>query len=164
MQAEEQIKGVVNWARAREAEFVKTNPDYYEALAHLQNTRARQLIIMGMAPEAAAAQVKAEENDLLVRATQTRADPVKMAYEMAQAVGYVKGARLAPPQPQPQPQPRFDVIEAGQRQSGTLSQLGGGGSSPDMTLEELARMPEGRFGDWIDKHPAQFRRLKGASH
>lgn len=158
--AENQMRQLSQWGAGVEAEFRKKTPDYDAALAHLRQARARELAVWkDMTPERITAQLIAEERELLIRAAQSRVNPAELAYQSAQARGYQKTT----PAPAASA-PRLDVIEAGQRQSGTLSSVGGGGVTPDMTLEDLVRMPEKEFGAWIAKNPAKFRRLKGATN
>ena len=176
IQQEDYVKQLTNWGRNAEVQFVSQNSDYYRALEHMRLSRGRQLRIWGMGGQpipnsngmwtgAIGDQLKHEENQLLARAAAERVNPAEKAYLLAHELGYRKDA-----QPQPQPNVRHEVdlnrIEAGQRQASSLSNIGGGGGRDvgDIEIEDLLKMGDKEFGDFIVKYPGKFRRLKGASH
>jgi hypothetical protein len=168
IQAEDHRKALSDWGRNAESEFVAQNPDYYQALSHLRNARGRELAVWGMAPEAIRQQVVTEEMQLLARANAERRNPAQMAYDLARERGYHKGAPAAQSGNGALPPSTVDLnrIEAGQRQSASLSNVGGGAGrdTGDIEANDLLKMSDKEFGQWIDKHPAAFRRLKGATH
>jgi len=160
--AEERAKQLKDWGGRHEAEFIKEAPDYYQALNHLREARHRELAAMGLSPEAGHAQVLNEENQLLTHAARMQKNPAQLAYEIAKTRGYVK--KDAPP-PAEDLAKKLERVEAGQRQSGSLSDLGGGVGTPgEITLEMLTKMPDHEFLAFKAKNPAKFRRLKGAEH
>ena len=166
IQQEDYTKQLTDWGRNVEIEFRRVNPDYQQALDHLRQARGRQLQIWGMSPSAIDYQLKHEEIQMLARAAAERRNPAEMAYRLAQEAGYRRGAAQQQPQDSQRHEIDLNRIEAGQRQSGTLSNVGGGGGRDigDIEANDLLKMSDKEFGAWIDKHPAQFRRLKGASH
>ena len=103
----------------------------------------------------------------MARAAAERVNPAEKAYLLAQELGYRKNAQ---PQPQPQSNVRHEVdlnrIEAGKRQASSLSNVGGGGGRDvgDIEIEDVLKMGDKEFGEFIVKHPGKFRRLKGAAH
>jgi len=172
IQAEDQLKQLQDWGRNAEHAYVQQNPDYYQALHHLRQTRARELQVWGMSPSAIGDQLKHEENQLLARAAQERRNPAEMAHALAKQRGY--GAAPPPPQPpqpgkpvaaNPQAYVDLDRIAAGQQQSGTLSTVGGSAATgSDLEPGEILRMSDGEFANYIAKHPAHWRRMRGAAH
>ena len=171
IQAEDQLKQLRQWGSDAEATYMRDNPDYYQALNHLRQARANELRVWGMSPSAIGQQLQHEENQLLARAAAERRNPAEMAHELAKQRGYVKAA---PRQEQGQQQgngtTRQEVdlnrIEAGQQQSGSLSNMGGGTGRDlgDIEITDLLKMNDQEFGAFIQKYPARFRRLKGAAH
>jgi hypothetical protein len=163
IQAENQMRTLRNWGSDAEASFAKDNPDYYEALKHLRAARARDLTVWGMSPAQAKTQAEQEEVLLLARAANEQRNPAQMAYDLARERGYQKAA------PPPQQRGQYDDlnrIEAGQKQSGSLSNVGGGTgrNTGDIEIEDVLKMSDREFAAYIEKHPGHFRRLKGAAH
>ena len=162
---EDQLKQLRQWGADAETAYVRQNPDYYQALAHLRNSRARELEVWGMSPSAIGQQLQHEENQLLARAATERRNPAQMAHELARQRGYQKAAP-APAQGTQRQEIDLNRIEAGQRQSASLSNVGGGSGRDvgDVEIEDLLKMNDAEFGTFIQKYPARFRRLKGAAH
>jgi hypothetical protein len=161
IQQEDQLKALRGWGAGNEREFLKTNPDYYDALNHLRQARGRELAVWGMTPEQINQQLGNEENQLLVRAANERRDPAKMAYDLARERGYQK--KDAQPAKH---EVDLNRIEAAQKQSSTLSTVGGGGGRDvgDIEITDVLKMSDREFAAYIEKHPGHFRRLKGAAH
>src|SRR5262245_42101486 len=88
IQQEDQLKQLKQWASDAEAAYVRDNPDYYTALNHLRQARARELQVWGMTPSAIGQQLQHEENQLLARAAAERRNPAQMAHELARQRGY----------------------------------------------------------------------------
>jgi hypothetical protein len=165
IQQEDQLKALRNWGGNQEREFHKANPDYYDALNHLRAARGRELAVWGMTPEQISQQLGNEENQLLARAANERRDPAKMAYDLAHQRGYQKKAP-APTDGRAKHEVDLNRIEAAQRQSTSLSGVGGntGRDVGDIEVEDLLKMSDKEFGAFIEKYPGRFRRLKGAAH
>jgi len=169
IQAEDQIKQLQDWGRNAEAEYVRANPDYYQALNHLRAARVRDLQVLGMSPSAINQQLLNEENQLLARAAAERRNPAHWAHELAKARGYTRAAAPAAQRSDgtlPPSNVDLNRIEAGQRQSASLSNVGGGAGRDlgDIEIEDLLKMNDREFGAFIEKYPGRFRRLKGAAH
>ena len=170
IQQEDQLKQLRQWGMDTEATFLRANPDYHQALQHLRNARARELQIWGMSPGVINTQLTHEENQLLARAAAERRNPAEMAYALAKQRGYQKGAPTPATTTAPAPADKQEVdlnrIAAGQRQSGSLSNVGGGAGREigDVEIEDLLKMDDKEFGAFIEKYPGRFRRLKGAAH
>ena len=165
IQQEDQMKALKQWGADNEAAFVRANVDYYEALKYLRNARAKDLQVWGMSPSAIGTQLAHEESQLLARAAAERRNPAEMAYALATQRGYSAPAPAANSGDQRQ-QVDLNRIEAGQRQSSSLSNVGGGAGRDvgDIEIEDLLKMNDKEFGDFIEKYPGRFRRLKGAAH
>jgi hypothetical protein len=120
---------------ATEAEFVAKTPDYFDALAHLRQTREAQLrLIYPDAPAAALRQaIDREELQMGAALLQSGRNPSEMAYNYAKTLGY---------QPRPaqnQQQPGADQAQQ-QQQRRRLQGMGGqqAGAGPvDSELERL---------------------------
>ena len=168
IQAEDQLKQLKQWGADAEAAYVRANPDYYTALNHLRQTRARELQVWGMTPSAIGAQLVHEENQLLARAAAERRNPAEMAHALAKQRGYSQQPQAPKPGAPPPGSSEVDLnrIAAGQRQAGSLSDVGGGSGrdTGDIEIEDLLKMNDKEFGAFIEKYPARFRRLKGAAH
>ena len=169
IQQEDYMKQLKQWGSDAEAAFVRQNPDYYEALTTLRQARAKELQVWGMSPSAIGQQLSHEENQLLARAAAERRNPAEMAYSLAIQRGHRKGA--APAQQPTSLAGRHEVdlnrVEAGQRQSSSLSNVGGGAGGRDVgdvEITDLLKMNDREFGAWIEKHPGRFRQLKGGAH
>src|SRR5262245_15269151 len=163
IQQEDTLKQMRSFGAAAEREFAQANPDYYQALNHLRNARGRELAVWGMTPEQISQQLGNEENQLLMRAHNERRDPAKMAYDLARERGYQKAAA---PQGTQKQEVDLNRVEAAQRQSTSLSGVGGnsGRDVGDIEANDLLKMSDQEFGAWIEKHPGRFRRIKGATH
>lgn len=84
--------------QAREAEFVRENPDYHDALNHVRQIRAFQLQTFepGITQDQILEVIRREETQLAVNLAQRGMDPVKTAYEIAQRYGYQRKAPSPP--------------------------------------------------------------------
>lgn len=111
--------------RAHEAQFVKTTPDYNDALAHVRNLRAQQMKMFdpNVTPQQIMEVITREETQLAVHLAQRGIDPVKTAYDLAVTYGYQKKAPPPPPGGQQQRDPN---------QLPPDQTLGHGGGSPDL--------------------------------
>lgn len=159
MASEERAKQIQNWADGAQNEFSKANPDYYEALEFTRQGRARELVALGFTGTTVRDQINAEERGLMSRAMQLKKNPAVMAYEMAVARGYKKAAPAA------NPAAHLERVEAGQKQSGSMSNVGGKAApTGEVTLADLVKMTDMDFLAFKAKHPAKYRRLKGAEH
>ncbi len=126
-----------------EQDFVRSAPDYYEAIDHMINTRGSQLAAFGMRdPAEIQATIKAEVAQLTSTALQNGANPAEAAYNMAKQMGYQRA--------QPQAAQRLDMARNGQRASKTMS--GGGRSAGgQMTLGDIANLEGKEFDAACDR-------------
>ena len=102
------------------------------------------------------------------RAANLKKSPAELAYNLAKARGYDKAAveRATAAARQQDPNKRLDVVEAGQKQSGSMANVGGTGgrTAGEVTLADLVKMSEDDFMKFRAKNPAKYRQLKGAEH
>jgi len=75
-----------------EQEFVKANPDYYDALSHVRQIRAHQLKLMvpDITDEQIMQQVGQEEMNLAMQLARANRNPIATVYQLATAYGYQK--------------------------------------------------------------------------
>lgn len=171
--AEEKQRQMDDWAKAHEAEFIKNTPDYMEALYYLRMGRSLELNAMGISGPAVGQQLIFEERQLMQRAANLKKTPPELAYEIAKARGYQKGALPGSKfanggngVPASDARRRLEAVEAGQRTAGSSMGAGGGpaGAPRDVTLKDLVSMSDLDFDEFRRTKPAQYRRLKGAEH
>lgn len=135
-----QLQAFARTVAASEAEFIKTAPDYHDALKFMRDARIEQLRIM--APDATDDQIQRqiliEEAQLSAQAIKQGRDPANVAYTLAQRFGYRKAE--APPPPAAAERP--GGAKAADRDA--LRTLGAGGL-PDQATEsggDSSNMPE----------------------
>lgn len=124
--------------------FRKDTPDLGDAVKHLNELRARELMVLGATPEQAADQAEKElDQAAMAWAVQGR-HPAQTAYEFAKARGYT-----------PKSQSAAEKIAAQQKGTAAAKSLGGGGavSAGKLTAEALANMSDADFAklsesDW----------------
>lgn len=75
---------------AAEASFVKETPDYYDALAHVRQVRARQLQMFdpNITQEQIVQVIRSEEVGMAIQLARAGRNPITTAYELAKAYGY----------------------------------------------------------------------------
>lgn len=91
-QAQEQAlqQRFIQDVQAAEAAFVKENPDYYDALAHMRSIRLQQLQIFNpeMTQEQMVATIRQEELGMAMQLARAGKNPISSAFQLAQAYGY----------------------------------------------------------------------------
>ena len=150
--AQERQIAQVQTAVVQSAEaFRREAPDLSEAVKHLNEMRARELVTLGAPPDQAAVQAERElDQATMTWAVQGR-NPAQTAYEFAKARGYTPKA--AAPSPS-------DKIAAQQRGVTAARSLGGGGApnAGKLTAEALANMSDEDFSKLTE---AQFKQAMG---
>lgn len=123
-----------------EQQYMRTNPDYPEAAAYLQQRRDADLQAMGITDAGRRhAALWQEAAGLAANAIQAGKNPAEVAYNLARSWGYQPKAQRQAPAEQ-----RIEAAQRGQQASQSLS--GGGGTAPGgLTLEALARMSDEDF-------------------
>lgn len=127
-QAQEAFNQVVSGTSAKEAEFLKTTPDYYEAVTHMRTVRAAQLQMMlpNATPQQIQAHIGREEIQAAEQILRAGGDPADFAYRYAKTLGYLPKAPAAAAATTPAAAPKIDKDAA--------RSLGGGGAA-DSTAE-----------------------------
>lgn len=127
---------------AHERDFTKSTPDYFEAMAHLRDTRDQELRFYGVMDEAERAQILHREAlGLAWHAMQTGENPAKRAYEMAKFRGY---------KPKQKAEDKIETLQKGAQAAKSLSGKGGEGSAA-MSPEALLEMDDAEFDKHFDK-------------
>lgn len=146
-QALERVKSVVMETAAA---FRESTPDFSDALKHLNETRTRQLAVLGVPEDEARAQATRELDQAAIQWTVNGKNAAQIAYEFAKAQGYTPKAQ----------QSAADKITAQQKGTAAARSLGGGGavSAGKLTAEALANMSDAEFAKLTDE---QFRQAMG---
>lgn len=136
---------------ASAAEFAKVQPDLPEAGKYLNEMRARELMLFGMAEAQAIAQATQEQDNALKTWAYQGMNAAQMAYEFAKARGY---------QPKTQANTAEQKIAAQQKGTAAAKSLGGGGAvhAGKLTAEALASMSDEDFSKLTE---SQFRQAMG---
>jgi hypothetical protein len=169
---EEKNKQMREWAESHEAHFAKDNPDYYKAIHFMRLGRSMELNALGVQPgQQMKDQLEREEFDLMRRAATLKKSPARMAFEIAKARGFTKDMQLpgwndrSHEAPQADAGAQLDRVEAGQRQSGSMSDIGGASKpTADLKLSDLGKMSEKEFSMWLNKNGEKYQRMKRAGH
>lgn len=116
--------------------FEKVAPDFRDAVAHLNETRTRQLVVLGMPESEAREKATLELNEAAVTWTVQGRNAAQVAYEFAKAQGY-----------QMKTQTPDQKIAAQQKGTAAARSLGGGGavSAGKLTAEALVNMSDEDF-------------------
>lgn len=136
---------------ASAAEFAKVQPDLPEAGKYLNEMRARELMLFGMAEAQAIAQATQEQDNALKTWAYQGMNAAQMAYDFAKARGY---------QPKAQANTAEQKIAAQQKGTAAAKSLGGGGAvnAGKLTAEALASMSDEEFSKLTE---SQFRQAMG---
>jgi hypothetical protein len=138
--------------QALEAEFVKKNADYADAIAHLQKVAHANLEAMGVDdPVQRQALVVQQSMGLAAQALQKGKNPAEVAYQLAKNYGYQPKAKEAGEER------KLETIKRGQEEA-SKSLGGGGGKQPVITLAELERMSEEDL-DKLVENDAEWKKL-----
>lgn len=137
-QAQQELNQLLSTVSTREQEFVKTTPDYYDAVNHIRSVRGAQLQMMypQATPEQIARQITTEEVNAARQIVQSGGNPVEFAYNYARTVGYVPkapaGAATAGTPATPAPKVDKDAVRS----------MGGGGAASTAEEDSGDEMPE----------------------
>jgi hypothetical protein len=136
-----EFNNLVSLVNAKEAEFVKSTPDYDDAVDYMRGLRTNELRMLGITdPQRVNHEIAMSAVGLSKSALEAGKNPAEMMYEMAKNYGYTK--KDTPPDVNQD----FDTIKKGQAASKTLSG-GGNAGEVNMGLEGLANLE----GDEFDK-------------
>lgn len=131
-----------------EAEFAKANPDYLDAVAHMQKVAEANLQLNGVDDPVERAQIlRRDAMALAARALQNGRSPAEMVYQMAKNMGYSK--------PVTNQVDKVAVIEKGQKATPSMPQ---GGHTARTALENLASMDDDEV-DRLVNDPDAWKKL-----
>jgi hypothetical protein len=142
-QQREQYQRVANHVVQTVAAFQQATPDFTDAVKHLNEVRVRQLVVLGVPQEQAAAQATQELDQAAIQWTVQGKNAPQVAYEFAKAQGY-----------QSKTQTPEQKIAAQQKGTAAAKSLGSGGAvTGKLTAEALANMSDEDFSklsesDW----------------
>lgn len=138
---------------AAESEFAQANPDYLEAIAHMQKVADNNLQIMGVADPAQRAQIiRRDAMALAVRALQAGRSPAELAYQVAKNQGFTGSIA---------PNKVIENIQKGQKASPSMPSGGQRGSSETVSLAALEQMDDDEFNKLVDDPDRWKKLMKG---
>lgn len=133
---QQQIQRLASVVQTNEAQFVKSAPDYTDAVNHLREVRKQELMVLTGADEMQAAEMV--QNELMQTAFKLAAagkNPAEVAYNLAKARGYVVKTQTG-----------AQKIEAQQKVGAASRSLGTGGAVNNrLTAEALLSMDDAEF-------------------
>jgi hypothetical protein len=143
--------------------FKQQTPDYNDAYSYFRQHRANELAAYGYDAAQTQQVINSEEMQIANQAFQRGVSPAETLYQVARLRGY-QGSGQNGADNGNQPARQIDRINQGQTRSRTLSGTGGGAVSTSMTAEQLGKMTQSEFEDWLNrqKDPDRaFKRLMG---
>lgn len=119
-----------------EAEYIKENPDYLQAVEHIRKVTDSNLALRGVTdPAARAAAFRRDAMALSLQALQDGKNPAELFYAMAKNMGYTKGA------PKADGAAKLANIEKGQK--ATPGMPGGGGAKIGaISIEDIGNLDD----------------------
>lgn len=145
---EQMIAQISRVTQAAEAEFAKANPDYLDAVKHLQQVADRNLEMMGVAdPAARAEQIRKDALAMSAKALQMGKSPAEVAYQLAKNYGF----KAAAPTPGADPSRKIQNIQEGQR---TAAMPAGGTKPAGLSLAALEQMDDDEFNKLVEDDAA----------
>lgn len=121
-----------------EQAFRAQTPDYDDAINHLGRVRLQELELFGVDPQRAQQIIAEEARGIVQGALQMGRNVAEVAYGIAKARGYdPKAQQVAQPNKAAEESARLRKIADASRSVGAAS---GGGTSGDLTLEDVAAM------------------------
>lgn len=125
-----------------EQEFVKTSPDYADAVNHLQKVIDSNLQVMGYDDPGARAQIIQQQAlGLAQQALKAGKNPAELVYQMAKNYGY------ATKKQEVKEETKIEQIKKGQESSQSLGS--GGKADVPLTLKSLEAMDDDDFAELV---------------
>lgn len=155
--------------QTHEADFAAATPDYGDAIAHLRESRAKEIMDVAKAigqrftQQQLAAQLRHEVLMTADVAFKAGKNPGEVFYELAKARGYAL-KEAAPPKVEAPPEPSKEAVETIDRITrGQRASKVAGGDAPEaggeMTLERLAKLEGAAFDAGFAKFSAGQRNV-----
>jgi hypothetical protein len=144
-------------------QFASKTADALDGYQHFVNVTAQFLEMQGVPQEQINALVENEERKITVAALKSGRDPAEMIYESAKRMGYQpKAAQETDDSVSKKAEADIERRQKAQAASKSLSSTGGARGGVELTIEELARMPEDEFDAYMSKlSPAKRRKIMG---
>lgn len=143
--ARQQIQSFQNRVLSDEQAYTQTAQDYPEAVRFAKDMKYREYLALGLDPTQASARVQQDAFALANHAFQQGMSPAELAYRMATALGYKKGAQ---PQLESAPEKTQAETAVEMRAAGAQRGKGTGGASTTggpMSFAELAALDNDEF-------------------
>jgi len=136
---------------AKEAEYIRDNPDYAKQVEYLKESRVRELREgLGLNDQQIGQELARQAAETAAYALQHDLNPAEVFSRLALARGWK--AEAAPvADPKPAPAQRLATIAAGQKVAKGLSGAGGGAPSAAPTLASIAAMNGAEFDEMWKK-------------
>ena len=137
-QAQQELNNLLSTVSTKEQEFLKSTPDYHDAVTHIRQVRGAQLQLAypQATPEQIVRQIATEEVNAARDILQRGGDPIDFAYKYARTIGYVPkapaGAATAGTPATPAPKVDKDAVRS----------MGGGGAASTAEDDSGDEMPE----------------------
>lgn len=134
-QNQQEVTQLVNNVASKEQEFLKTTPDYYDAVIHIRTVRASQLQMLypTATPDQITRQLTIEEVGAARQILQGGGDPAQFAYNYAKTMGYAPKSPAAAAAP---------AVKETKIDKEAARSLGGGGGADSTGDEDENAMPE----------------------
>jgi hypothetical protein len=136
--AQQELSTLLSTVSTREQEFVKTTPDYYDAVTHIRQVRGAQLqmIYPQATAEQISRQITSEEVSAARQLLQNGGNPVEFAYNYAKTLGY------APKAPAGAAANGAPAKETPKVDKDAVRSMGGGGAASTDNDDAGDEMPE----------------------
>jgi myosin heavy subunit len=151
-QQQAQVNDIVTRMAEAEDDFRETNPDYNDAINHLKQHRAQELMLTGLTEQEAQAALAQDFLYVVQNAISRGKDPAEVAYSMAKARGWGSN------QLQEKAQAKIETIARGQKAAQSLSAAGGRGNS-ELDVADVANLSGAAFDEAFEKLKARAQRL-----
>lgn len=138
---------IAQYTQYHEQEFLKTTPDYYDAVEHLKTGRVEELRMLGYNDQMVAQVIQDEARQIITAAAQSGKSPAEVAYTIAKQRGYM-------------PKSAAPVMDA-KPSTKSLSQASGSPTGAKLTAQDVLRMSSEEFERFAAKNPKKFRQLLG---
>ena len=135
-----------------ERAFSQEHTDYYEALAHLQASRAKQHLLVGIPQENALKAVNEELAWVTKNALMNRKNPAQVVYELAKTTGFGNKAISKDTQ-------KLKDLARAQQQSSTLASAAGQTGHDEIDVAAANAMSDKEFNERFIGDDAAFEAL-----
>lgn len=144
----QEVQELQNTINAQVNEFVKTQPDYQDALNFVSERRMQDLAALGITDPVQQQQIiNTEAWNIAQTALNNNKNPAEVVYTMANSWGYKATGTVE----KTELEEKVETIEKGQQMSQTLSDAGGAPDSTGISLADIESMSDDDFDKLWDK-------------